>query len=366
MTVDLNRRTELYRAANSFEAQTLRLELEAHELHVFIENEELSMGVGDLPMGWTTSPRLMVPVEEYAAARQILNQILKDRANSQPSDSTDDLCLRCHAVLNADHCESCGWSYGAADESQAPSFTNGSAPDVTRPTLGMHLPLEANRVLEVWIEVAVVLCLGVLPYLADAVRFWAIAPPIAPYLIEMATHTVRTLCTWVVVIYLMRRSELTLPQWGVARWHFLDLVLGCILALAALITADVVGAIIPRDWFNQTMREQVPPLWWHFPILMLAMLANSLAEEFVTRAYLITRLSQLLKKRRYAVVVSSIAFASYHIYQGLAGPSFTFIFGLLMGTSFVLLGRVWPAVVAHTLYNVAVSLSPLIWPQYYS
>lgn len=365
MSVDLNRRTELYRAANSFEAQLLKLELQADGIHVFVENEELSMGVGDLPMGWTTAPRLMVPVDEHELARQSLDRALLALKNSQTEASSDDHCPRCGALFIDDQCNACRAIADSAGQPDAPRRETEERPENEPQSLGMRVALDAGRVADVWKEVAIILCLGVIPFLAGAIHFRFTELSIAPYFVDMGTSCVCSLCTWLVVTYLMRRSELTMEQWGVPRWHFLDVVLGVILAFTTLITAETVSIAIPHDWYNPRLEEhyekQVPHQLSHFVVLVLAMIANSLVEEFVTRAYLITRLSQLLKYRRAAVLAATTLFASYHIYQGLSGVAYNFVFGLLMSASFVVLGRVWPAVVAHTLYNLAIICGPIIW-----
>ncbi len=366
MSVDLNRRTELYRAANSFEAQLLKLELQAGGVHVFVENEELSMGVGDLPMGWTTAPRLMVPDGEYELARRLLDQMLSHLKATAAETSPDDHCPKCGGPYQNDQCDACRDSADAQIHPVAPKDTIEEISDNSLPNRGMYMPLDPSSVRDAWTEVAIMLCLGVIPFLAEAIHFRFITISAPPYVVDMGTWSICSLCTWAVVAYLMRRSDLTMEQWGVPRWHFLDIVLGIILAFVALIASDIVNVAIPDDWRNPAMKDlmeaQTPRFFSHFVVLTLAMIANSLVEEFVTRAYLITRLSQLLKQRRLAVLASTGLFASYHIYQGFAGVAFAFIFGLLMSVSFVVLGRIWPAVIAHTLYNLAIFCEPILWP----
>lgn len=85
----------------------------------------------------------------------------------------------------------------------------------------------------------------------------------------------------------------------------------------------------------------------------VALLANSVAEELICRAYLITRLQRIGLRPVHALIVSSALFASYHIYYGVGGMVDIFAFGLVMGVVFLWTGRLLPVVIAHTLYNFA-------------
>ena len=93
-------------------------------------------------------------------------------------------------------------------------------------------------------------------------------------------------------------------------------------------------------------------LGWAF--LVLALVSNSFYEELLMRAYLITRLRQLGVRVVLAVLVAGVLFGAYHIYQGPAQFITASVFGLLLGLIFVLTGRVWPLIIAHTIYNLDV------------
>ena len=74
------------------------------------------------------------------------------------------------------------------------------------------------------------------------------------------------------------------------------------------------------------------------------------------RAYLVTRLELLLGSRLWAVVASAALFASYHIYQGPGALVDIFALGLLFGSGYVLLRRVWPFALAHAALDVCIEL----------
>ena len=76
-----DRPTEIYRAANSQHAQMLRGMLEERGITAYIVNEALQTAGGDLPLGWTAAPRILVAEEDAAKGRIIAEQfdaILRD------------------------------------------------------------------------------------------------------------------------------------------------------------------------------------------------------------------------------------------------------------------------------------------------
>lgn len=371
MSVDLNRRTELYRAANSFEAQLLKLELQAGGVHVFVENEELSMGVGDLPMGWTTAPRLMVPVGEYAQAKHLLDQLLKTRQQARETNGDEARCLNCNAVLKANQCEVCGWSCDVNDGSpDDPRLASSEPTESTGDTLGMQLPLAASQIREAWIDVFMAVGLGAIPSVTYIVALRMAGSSGISFEADWTSFLFSSIGAGIAVICLMRRRGLTMAQWGIPRWHAVDLILGGILGMVALMVSEIVTHSMPPAWFEwvgaDPIRPPLPQFWWHFPLMVFALAANSIAVEFAGRAWLVTRLSQLLKHRRQAILVSSLCLGGYHLYHGPAHAIWGFAMSMLMGVSFVVSGRIWPVIIAHAMYLLGTYLSPVIWPEYYS
>jgi hypothetical protein len=70
------------------------------------------------------------------------------------------------------------------------------------------------------------------------------------------------------------------------------------------------------------------------------------------RGYLIPRLEQLLRSTWIAVLVSTLLFASYHVYQGAASTIIIGAMGLVYAVSFCLFRRLWPLCVAHAAWNI--------------
>ncbi|MFF1694890.1 CPBP family intramembrane glutamic endopeptidase [Streptomyces sp. NPDC058257] len=105
--------------------------------------------------------------------------------------------------------------------------------------------------------------------------------------------------------------------------------------------------------FNLTVvPEDLPDVWWKYPVLVLSAVQNAVLEEVIVVGYLLRRLGQLGWTPMAALVGSSVLRGSYHLYQGIGG----FIGNMAMGVVFVLLyrrwGRVGPLVVAHSLLDI--------------
>lgn len=92
--------------------------------------------------------------------------------------------------------------------------------------------------------------------------------------------------------------------------------------------------------------------WWRIPVLVLAAVANSVAEELLVVGYLITRLRQLGWGENRALLASGLLRGSYHLYQGFGGGAGNMVMGLVFGRYWQRTGRLWPLVVAHALIDV--------------
>jgi membrane protease YdiL (CAAX protease family) len=86
--------------------------------------------------------------------------------------------------------------------------------------------------------------------------------------------------------------------------------------------------------------------------LLLAPTAG-ICEEIVFRGYFV---SQLLRTQDewVAIAVSSLLFGLLHIPQGVLGVLAIGLMGATAAYMFVTTGSIWPAIVTHTLYNMAV------------
>lgn len=98
--------------------------------------------------------------------------------------------------------------------------------------------------------------------------------------------------------------------------------------------------------------EDLPHVWWRFPVLVLAAAQNAVLEEVVVLGYLLTRLDDLGLSRRVAIPVAAVVRGSYHLYQGLGGFFGNVAMGLVFGWLYHRWGRIAPLVVAHTVIDL--------------
>src|SRR5262245_2389661 len=88
---------EIYRALNLPQAHALRMVLEGEGVPVLIDGEMLQGAVGDLPLGWVTSPRLLVQESQADAAREILRREEQRDRELEEEDGPGDAprCMEC-------------------------------------------------------------------------------------------------------------------------------------------------------------------------------------------------------------------------------------------------------------------------------
>lgn len=131
-----------------------------------------------------------------------------------------------------------------------------------------------------------------------------------------------------------------------------DVVRGA--ALAAVVGGSGLGfyLLAHASGANLTVvAEDLPHVWWRFPVLVLSAAQNGLLEEVLVAGYLLHRLRQLGWSDGRALAVSSVIRGSYHLYQGLGGFAGNLIMGVIFGWLYQRWRRTTPLFVAHTLMD---------------
>lgn len=350
---------ELYRARGLPEAHSIRLALEAEGIAVFIENEHLQGALGELPLGWATSPRVLVNRADEAAAREILKGFAVSPTGNEPQAEGQMSCLACQSPMgDAESCPSCGWTYKPGDESKPADDgsrnpgTEGVPDDSPAATPAEYaLPRYPQHV---WWEVAAVAAVSIVPYLiALPYHFYHPTPP-PPYWLDTLHSFALNCCTVLVVLYLIGRSGESWERFGVTSPKAADVFIGAALMLTAVALSGILWAFTRGTSSSEMF---VPPRSDLDYVLMFPKFASiGFTEELVMRCYLITRLSGLLRSRGKAVLLAALLFASYHAYQGISGTVFIFAFGVVYGAVFLAIPRVWPLAIGHAMFNIRVEL----------
>jgi membrane protease YdiL (CAAX protease family) len=78
-----------------------------------------------------------------------------------------------------------------------------------------------------------------------------------------------------------------------------------------------------------------------------------ICEEIFFRGYVVSQLLEMGSDTS-AIVISSVAFGLLHFSQGVTGILATGLMGATAAWMVVTTGSIWPAIVAHTFYNMAV------------
>lgn len=111
--------TEIYRAANPLQAQMLKGFLEDRGIDARVENDLLQAAGGDLPLGWTAAPRVMVAAEDESQAREAaleFDATLREHRETSPGEVLDHddeqwkdwpRCPQCNTLRRA-QCGICG------------------------------------------------------------------------------------------------------------------------------------------------------------------------------------------------------------------------------------------------------------------
>lgn len=227
-----------------------------------------------------------------------------------------------------------------------------------------------------WFEVGAVLCIGVAMDLFSALWWLALSDGYgAPSDEGVYGHSyliVRSLTVVVPVVYLIWVSGDGLERFGLltrvrpvrdALWALALVAIGYAMWFVASWVYAWVYWVLPGTEESAYAYEEAlaasgwapavsvsPLLLW--TLLVLGIALNSVAEELVMRAYLLTRLEELLGSAAKAVVVGAVVFGAYHLYAGWYGGLSALLTGLVYGGFFVWRRRLWPLVIGHTAWNL--------------
>jgi membrane protease YdiL (CAAX protease family) len=105
-----------------------------------------------------------------------------------------------------------------------------------------------------------------------------------------------------------------------------------------------------EDWYTE------PHGWIGVAALLLLSVSVGFAEELLDRGFILTRIEQLFNSRKLAVLLSAAFFGIGHLHGGAVHVWSTFLTGVVYGSVFVLMRRLWPLVLAHSLIDFVLFL----------
>lgn len=207
------------------------------------------------------------------------------------------------------------------------------------------------------LEVIVVLLLALLPDLFNAAIIILLQQQPHSFLYTGSHLIVRSVEVIAPVLYIISRSGESWSRFGLGRPKWLrDIVWGMltyffvILAHRIVLLATPLGELLSKaDPLSQGSSTVFlrPAGALQIALLIAASLFNGFAEELVMRGFLIPRIEQMLRSTLLSVIVTTLLFSSYHVYQGMWGIVSSMMVGLIFGVFFASRRLLWPIVLAH-------------------
>src|SRR3984893_5730687 len=186
-------------------------------------------------------------------------------------------------------------------------------------------------------------------------------PRLSPFL--QLTNIPLSLAPVLLVLYLLARSGERPSSIGLdASQPGKDAAWGAL--LAAVIGGAGLGLYLIAFHSGielNVVAENLPDVWWRFPVLVLSAAQNGIVEEVIVVGYLLSRLDKLGVKPGAAIAISAVIRGSYHLSQGAGAFVGNAAMGVIFGLFYRRYGRVTPLIIAHTLIDAVtfVGYAPL-------
>lgn len=154
-----------------------------------------------------------------------------------------------------------------------------------------------------------------------------------------------------IVVWVLIRAKDGIESVGLVGITSLNFFLGIILYLFAQVLLFVLSLFLhgldqPADLQQYLPKSNLDSFFW---VILSA--SAAIGEEMSFRGFLISRLTPVLGNFGAAALLSSVAFALGHAYQGSEGVIFTGIYGLLFSLMFFWRKSIFPCMIAHFLQD---------------
>ena len=365
-------------------AQVAVLALEEEGIQCLLQNETI------ISLDWFMSNavggvQLQVPEKDANAAKRILDEIRDSKKLRE--EFTKDIwvafyCERCKKPIafsglslgRVESCPKCGKHIDVPQSSDL-SMEEDLIPATIHEAQNYSTFLNQDQSQKTYLigELCLVLCIAYFPEVLNATttyleqsRNLAVNEYSAEYLanwLSMRSLYVLLCMIPILLLHPLARefnlageSNLLRESSAANSWTWLT-SLGCGLLLACVC---VVPTYAIAFFANEPTYERIIewPVWlgslsslYWYSWFAFAIIANSIAEELVMRAFLIDRLQKLFGKTWIAILVPAMLFGSYHIYQGVTGLVCATLMGVVFGMHYARYRRLLPLVIAHTLCN---------------
>ena len=171
--------------------------------------------------------------------------------------------------------------------------------------------------------------------------------------LDIAYSLLTRLSKVVLIGYVVWRSSKGMSFFGFRRPRFRDIPIAVGLWFG-LVLVENFGAYLtaPLHHLPGAVHHASGPDRESGIVLIVLLLAAAASEESLFRCYLCTRFTQLGDPPWLVVTLSSLMFASIHIYQGWSHLIPSFAFGSVLAVVFLNYRSIWPLILAHAGYNL--------------
>jgi len=156
-----------------------------------------------------------------------------------------------------------------------------------------------------------------------------------------------------VLAYLLGRSREGARGIGLGRFQAEDAGAGAVLWVASWVLVFVLSILLSGlGSRNVDFLPRALPLWFRVADAVVIAVTAGVTEEVVVRGYAQTRLEQLRAPAAVVILLPTALWGLLHLYQGV-GPALTiFCLGLAYAVWFQTTRRLWPLIIAHTLFDL--------------
>jgi membrane protease YdiL (CAAX protease family) len=228
---------------------------------------------------------------------------------------------------------------------------------ITQPTARKTASIESRRLL--WIEFWVVLGFAYLPsffsqFLPYAVTRGAMVTP---------THLATTMGRYLALLLIVVIADDNLEGIGLKApvWKN-DFIVLAGLAIFSYLLYELPGWILPADQIRHLSIGNKPGSVVTEAFVGATFLAtvprtviSAFGQEILFRGYMFDRLKQLLGNVWAPVLISTVLFSIWHLYESPIGLIRASIMGLVFSLVYVKTGRIWPLFVVHAATNLALN-----------
>ena len=156
------------------------------------------------------------------------------------------------------------------------------------------------------------------------------------------------------ILLTLKKEDSHVSSTGFDRFKYIYLAYALIFILLSSVLLMLVSTLLADSGIFDFIKARAITPESKLEIIVWIVLSAVVAivEELAYRGYLLTRMTRLFKSKYAAVIVSTLAFAMGHFYQGLGGVILIFVYGLMFAGLFLYTRSLWPCIIAHFIHNV--------------